>query len=83
MTKHNTFMTNIYSVMDMTAEFYLSTIAAHKDHRNHDQLTVVAAPDIRQGTVAVKIVEGSDDISAPGRCLALLICQPASKKNPS
>ncbi|SMX43513.1 polyhydroxyalkanoate depolymerase [Actibacterium lipolyticum] len=75
--KHNRFYDEYLAVMDMTAEFYLSTvervfknleIAQNKFTVNGKQV------DIGKITsVAVKTVEGSnDDISAPGQCVAAL-----------
>ncbi|ROT98603.1 polyhydroxyalkanoate depolymerase [Histidinibacterium lentulum] len=86
--KHNTFYDEYLAVMDMPAEFYLSTVervfkgreiarnAFHVGgrHVNFDKIT----------TVAVKTVEGEeDDISAPGQCRAaldLLVGLPDKKK---
>ncbi len=75
--KHNRFYDEYLSVMDMTAEFYLSTVERiFKDREiarnafavNGQQVDISAITD-----VAVKIVEGAkDDISAPGQCLAAL-----------
>ena len=86
--RHNTFYDEYLAVMDMPAEFYLSTVErifkkreiARNDfwvdgrHVNFDKIT----------TVAVKTVEGEeDDISAPGQCRAaldLLVGLPDDKK---
>ncbi|MCH2075601.1 MAG: polyhydroxyalkanoate depolymerase [Rhodobacteraceae bacterium] len=75
--KHNSFYDEYLAVMDMTAEFYLSTV--ERVFKNRDialnQFTVAGRKvDISKITdVAVKIVEGEkDDISAPGQCLAAL-----------
>ena len=86
--RHNTFYDEYLAVMDMPAEFYLSTVQrifkdreiARNDfyvdgrHVNFDKIT----------TVAVKTVEGEeDDISAPGQCRAaldLLVGLPDDKK---
>ena len=86
--KHNVFYDEYLAVMDMTAEFYLSTV--ERIFKNRDiatnSFTVAGRPvDIgKVTTVAVKIVEGEkDDISAPGQCLAaldLLTGLPDSKK---
>lgn len=75
--KHNTFYDEYLAVMDMPAEFYLSTVerifksreVARNDFRVDGKLV-----DISKITeTAVKIVEGGrDDISAPGQCLAAL-----------
>ncbi len=75
--KHNRFYDEYLAVMDMTAEFYLSTV--HRIFKERDiarnAFTIEGKPvDIGKITdVAVKIVEGEeDDISAPGQCLAAL-----------
>ncbi len=86
--KHNVFYDEYLAVMDMTAEFYLSTvervfkkreIAQNKFGVNGRQVDIGKIT-----TVAVKTVEGEeDDISAPGQCKAaldLLTGLPASKK---
>ena len=75
--KHNTFYDEYLAVMDMTAEFYLSTVErifkAREIARN-DFIVDGHKVDFGKITqVAVKIVEGEDDdISAPGQCLAAL-----------
>jgi poly(3-hydroxybutyrate) depolymerase len=63
--------------MDMTAEFYLSTV--ERVFKNREIATnsfTVAGKHVDIGKitdVAVKVVEGEkDDISAPGQCLAAL-----------
>ena len=86
--KHNAFYDEYLSVMDMTAEFYLTTVEKvfqKRDIARND--FTVAGHKVDMGkitTVAVKIVEGEeDDISAPGQCLAalgLLTNLPDSKK---
>ena len=63
--------------MDMTAEFYLSTVDRIFKKREiaRNVFTVAGRPvDIGKITeIAVKTVEGeNDDISAPGQCLAAL-----------
>jgi len=75
--KHNRFYDEYLAVMDMTAEFYLSTVErvfkGLEIARN--RFTVEGAPvDLGAITdVAVKTVEGGkDDISAPGQCVAAL-----------
>lgn len=75
--KHNRFYDEYLSVMDMTAEFYLSTV--HRIFKERDiarnAFTIDGRPvDLGKiSDVAVKIVEGEkDDISAPGQCLAAL-----------
>ena len=86
--KHNRFYDEYLAVMDMTAEFYLSTVERIFKEREiaRNVFTVNGRlADIGKITrVAVKIVEGAkDDISAPGQCLAaldLLTGLDASKK---
>ncbi len=75
--KHNTFYDEYLAVMDMPAEFYLSTV--ERVFKNAEiasnSFTVGGKPvDIGKITnVAVKTVEGAaDDISAPGQCVAAL-----------
>jgi poly(3-hydroxybutyrate) depolymerase len=75
--KHNRFYDEYLSVMDMTAEFYLSTVERIFKRREiaTNSFTVAGKTvDIGKITqVAVKVVEGeNDDISAPGQCLAAL-----------
>ncbi len=75
--KHNTFYDEYLAVMDMTAEFYLSTVERVFKNREIAQNNfVVAGRKVDIGkitTVAVKTVEGEkDDISAPGQCKAAL-----------
>lgn len=75
--KHNIFYDEYLAVMDMTAEFYLSTVERIFKNRDVAQNQfVVDGHQVDIGkitTVAVKIVEGeNDDISAPGQCLAAL-----------
>ncbi|MFN4156053.1 MAG: polyhydroxyalkanoate depolymerase [Paracoccaceae bacterium] len=85
---HNRFYDEYLAVMDMTAEFYLSTVERIFKNREIAQNEfVVAGRQVDFGAitdVAVKIVEGAnDDISAPGQCLAaldLLTNLPDSKK---
>lgn len=86
--KHNRFYDEYLSVMDMTAEFYLSTVERIFKGLEvaQNRFTVDGVPvdmgDIRD--VAVMTIEGSnDDISAPGQCIAALdLCVnvPDSKK---
>ena len=86
--KHNKFYDEYLAVMDMTGEFYLSTVERIFKNREiaRNEFTVAGRKvDIGAITdVAVKTVEGEkDDISAPGQCLAaldLLTGLPASKK---
>jgi poly(3-hydroxybutyrate) depolymerase len=75
--KHNKFYDEYLAVMDMTAEFYLSTV--QRVFKNRELATnsfTINGEAVDLGkitTVAVKIVEGeNDDISAPGQCLAAL-----------
>jgi len=75
--KHNRFYDEYLAVMDMTAEFYLSTVDRIFKRREVARNAFVVdghKVDIGKITsVAVKIVEGEkDDISAPGQCLAAL-----------
>ncbi len=75
--KHNRFYDEYLSVMDMTAEFYLSTVERiFKDREIARNAFVVDGHKVDIGRitgVAVKVVEGEeDDISAPGQCLAAL-----------
>jgi poly(3-hydroxybutyrate) depolymerase len=74
---HNKFYDEYLSVMDMTAEFYLSTVERiFKGLEIARNEFVVDGHKIDFGaitTVAVKTVEGGkDDISAPGQCVAAL-----------
>ncbi|MFU8862770.1 MAG: polyhydroxyalkanoate depolymerase [Rhodobacterales bacterium] len=85
---HNRFYDEYLAVMDMTAEFYLSTVERIFKNREiaKNEFTVNGRlVDIGKITdVAVKTVEGAkDDISAPGQCIAALaLCTglPDSKK---
>ena len=86
--KHNRFYDEYLAVMDMTAEFYLSTVERiFKEREIARNVFTVAGHKVdfsKITSVAVKVVEGEkDDISAPGQCLAalgLLTGLPASKK---
>ncbi|MEL6595683.1 MAG: polyhydroxyalkanoate depolymerase [Pseudomonadota bacterium] len=86
--RHNRFYDEYLAVMDMTAEFYLSTVHRIFKEREIAQNNFVVGGytvDISKITdVAVKTVEGAlDDISAPGQCIAaldLLTGLPDSKK---
>lgn len=74
---HNRFYDEYLAVMDMTAEFYLSTVERIFKNREiaKNEFIVNGVPvDIGKiTTVAVKTVEGmNDDISAPGQCVAAL-----------
>ena len=75
--KHNRFYDEYLAVMDMTAEFYLSTVERiFKDREIARNAFIVDGHKVdfsKITRVAVKVVEGSkDDISAPGQCLAAL-----------
>lgn len=75
--KHNTFYDEYLAVMDMPAEFYLSTVDRVFKNReiatNAFQLKGQHVDISTITDVAVMIVEGEqDDISAPGQCLAAL-----------
>ena len=75
--KHNEFYDEYLAVMDMTAEFYLSTVERiFQNHEIAKNEFVVAGRQVDIGkitTVAVKTVEGGeDDITAPGQCIAAL-----------
>lgn len=75
--KHNKFYDEYLAVMDMPAEFYLSTVdRIFKEGEIAKNQFTVAGRHVDIGkitTVAVKTVEGSkDDISAPGQCVAAL-----------
>lgn len=74
---HNRFYDEYLAVMDMTAEFYLSTV--ERIFKNREIATnefVVAGRKVDMGAitkVSVMTVEGAnDDISAPGQCVAAL-----------
>ncbi|MEM7438564.1 MAG: polyhydroxyalkanoate depolymerase [Pseudomonadota bacterium] len=75
--KHNTFYDEYLAVMDMPAEFYLSTV--DRIFKSRDVARNAFTVDGKHVDItkikdtAVKIVEGGrDDISAPGQCLAAL-----------
>jgi poly(3-hydroxybutyrate) depolymerase len=75
--KHNKFYDEYLAVMDMTAEFYLSTVERiFKGLEIAQNRFTVNGKRVDIGkitTVAVKTVEGGkDDISAPGQCVAAL-----------
>jgi poly(3-hydroxybutyrate) depolymerase len=86
--RHNRFYDEYLAVMDMTAEFYLSTVErVFKRREIARNAFMVEGVHVDIGAitdVAVKVVEGEeDDISAPGQCLAaldLLTGLPADKK---
>ncbi len=74
---HNRFYDEYLAVMDMPAEFYLSTVErVFKDREIARNEFVVDGHKVDIGKitrVAVKTVEGAnDDISAPGQCIAAL-----------
>ena len=74
---HNRFYDEYLAVMDMTAEFYLSTVERifkGREIARNDFVVAGRKVDIGAITnVAVMTVEGShDDISAPGQCVAAL-----------
>lgn len=85
---HNRFYDEYLAVMDMTAEFYLSTVERiFKNGEVAKNSFTVNGHKVDMGkitSVAVKTVEGAnDDISAPGQCIAALgLCTglPDSKK---
>ncbi|QQA44392.1 polyhydroxyalkanoate depolymerase [Pelagovum pacificum] len=75
--RHNVFYDEYLAVMDMPAEFYLSTVERIFKNREvaRNAFTIDGVPvDFSKiTTVAVKTVEGEeDDISAPGQCRAAL-----------
>jgi poly(3-hydroxybutyrate) depolymerase len=74
---HNRFYDEYLAVMDMPAEFYLSTVERiFKNGEIASNSFVVDGHKVDLGKitdVAVKTVEGAkDDISAPGQCVAAL-----------
>ncbi|MBO9465202.1 hypothetical protein TRP8649_01702 [Pelagimonas phthalicica] len=74
---HNRFYDEYLAVMDMPAEFYLSTVERiFKNGEIASNSFEVAGHKVDIGAitnVAVKTVEGAkDDISAPGQCVAAL-----------
>ncbi|OYX22464.1 MAG: polyhydroxyalkanoate depolymerase, partial [Rhodobacterales bacterium 32-66-7] len=74
---HNRFYDEYLAVMDMTAEFYLSTVERiFKNREIAKNRFVVAGRKVDIGAitkVSVMTVEGAnDDISAPGQCVAAL-----------
>ena len=75
--KHNKFYDEYLAVMDMPAEFYLSTVhRIFKEGEIAKNALSIKGKPVDMGkitTVAIKTVEGSkDDISAPGQCIAAL-----------
>jgi poly(3-hydroxybutyrate) depolymerase len=78
---HNRFYDEYLAVMDMSAEFYLSTVERiFKNREIARNDFVVAGKKVDLGAikrVAVMTVEGEkDDISAPGQCVAALAMLP-------
>ena len=74
---HNRFYDEYLAVMDMTSEFYLSTVERifkNREIARNDFVVGGKRVDIGAITqVAVMTVEGAeDDISAPGQCVAAL-----------
>ncbi|MCP3972086.1 MAG: polyhydroxyalkanoate depolymerase [Rhodobacteraceae bacterium] len=74
---HNRFYDEYLAVMDMTAEFYLSTVErifkSREIARNEFSVNGRKVDIGMISQVAVKTVEGeNDDISAPGQCKAAL-----------
>ncbi len=86
---HNRFYDEYLAVMDMTAEFYLSTVERiFKNREIARNAFVVAGKKVDIGAitqVSVMTVEGTeDDISSPGQCVAalsLLTGLPDAKKS--
>lgn len=75
--KHNRFYDEYLAVMDMTAEFYLSTVERiFKDREIARNAFTVAGTRIDLANItdtAVMTIEGvDDDITAPGQCSAAL-----------
>ncbi len=75
--RHNRFYDEYLAVMDMTAEFYLSTVERIFKGReiadNHFTVKGHKVDFSRITKTAVKTVEGmEDDITAPGQCIAAL-----------
>ncbi len=75
--RHNKFYDEYLAVMDMTAEFYLSTVERifkeREIARNVFEVDGKRVDISKITDVAVKTVEGAnDDISAPGQCVAAL-----------
>ena len=75
--RHNRFYDEYLAVMDMPAEFYLSTVRRiFKDREIAENRFSVGGQPVDIGKISkvpVKTVEGGqDDISAPGQCVAAL-----------
>lgn len=87
--KHNEFYDEYLAVMDMTAEFYLSTVNRVFKNReialNKFTMDGHKVDISKITTVAVMTVEGEeDDISAPGQCVAALdLCTGLAKNKKS
>jgi poly(3-hydroxybutyrate) depolymerase len=87
--KHYRFYDEYLAVMDMTAEFYLSTVdrifKGLEIAQNRFEINGKLVDIGKITSVAIKTVEGEkDDISAPGQCVAALdLCTgvPDSMKN--
>ena len=74
---HNRFYDEYLAVMDMTAEFYMSTVERifkNREIARNDFTVAGTRVDIGKITdISVMTVEGThDDISAPGQCVAAL-----------
>ena len=86
--RHNRFYDEYLAVMDMPAEFYLSTVERIFKRREIARNRFCVGDDFVDITaiegISVMVIEGGeDDISAPGQCLAafdLLPKLPASQK---
>ena len=86
--KHNRFYDEYLAVMDMTAEFYLSTVErVFKEREIARNVFEIDGHRVDLGRITdvpVMVVEGEDDdISAPGQCraaLALLSGLPEARK---
>ena len=75
--KHNKFYDEYLSVMDMPAEFYLSTVdRIFQQHEIANNNFVVNGKKVDMGKItktAIITIEGKkDDITAPGQCVAAL-----------
>ena len=87
--KHNSFYDEYLAVMDITAEFYLSTVdRIFKKREIAQNKFTIMGKHIDIGTisnVAIMTIEGGkDDISAPGQCSAAIeLCRNVPLKNKS
>jgi len=75
--RHNAFYDEYLAVMDMTSEFYLSTVERiFKNREIADNKFFVKGRHVDFSKItqtAVKTIEGTeDDITAPGQCIAAL-----------